>query len=131
MSVFIFCDGEASSKNPLHKVLTENGGHLLHKAIEEKETDKLHVKLCTAVDSCDAHAIHIRYHKRCWTNNVVNVLRTAKAGTESSSTVADEIAAKIEFLTMTERALIDGEVLTIPILRDAYESIMSANNVNN
>ena len=83
------------------------------------------------MDSCDAHAIDIKYHKRCWANNVVNVFRTAKAGTESSSTVADEIAAKIEFLTMTERALMDEKVLTIFILQDAYESIMSANNVNN
>ena len=42
----------------------------------KKEGDeKLHVKLSTAVDSRDAHAIDIKYHKNCWTKHVTNVLR--------------------------------------------------------
>ena len=115
----------------MHKVLTENAGHSLNEAIEKNGDEKLKVKLSTAVDAHDAHAIDIRYHKRCWASNVTHVLcHMEKCPEYSTVNTADEIAAKIEFLSMTEKALTDGEVLNIATLQEAYESVMSANNVN-
>ena len=40
-------------------------------------------------------------------------------------------AAKIEFLTMVERALENGEDLNTALLHKAYEDILSFNNVTN
>ena len=126
-----FCDGEASHLNPFHKVLTGNAGHSVYEAIDKKGDEKLKVKLSTAVDSHDAHAIDIRYHKRYWASNVTHVLRCmGKCPEYSTVNIADEIAAKIEFLSMSEKALTDGEVLNVATLQEAYESVRSANNVN-
>jgi len=60
------------------------------------------VKLSTSVDSKDAHAIDIKY-KNCWTKHVTNVLRKPSATTTIEQ--ASEVAAKIEFVSMTEMAL--------------------------
>ena len=126
-----FCDGEASYLNPWHKVLTGNAGHSLYEAIEKKGDEKVKVKLSTPVDSHDAHAIDIIYHKRCWASNVTHVLRRmGKCPEYSTVNIPDEIAAKIEFISMTEKALTDRDVLNVATLQEVYESVMSANNVN-
>lgn len=70
----------------------------MHKTNDQK----LIVKLNTAVSSCDAHAVDIKYHKRCWLKNVSNMLRKSS---EDLQFVEDtnKIAAKIEFVTMTKK----------------------------
>ena len=51
----------------------------------------------------DAHAIDIKYHKKCWGNSVSTVLhQPSTAATSSRTSIAAEITAKIEFLTTTE-----------------------------
>ena len=45
--------------------------------------------------------------------------------------MAGEIAAQIEFLTMTEMTLSSGKVATMSELQDAFESILESNNVEN
>ena len=60
-----FCEYKASHQNPLHKVATENAGRALKEAVEKSGNQKQQVKLFTAIDPQDAHAIDIRYHKRC------------------------------------------------------------------
>ena len=74
-SLCFFCQSEAAYRHPLHKVATENAGQALRDAVEKSGDDKLRVKLCSAIDPKDAHAIDIRYHKRCWTTHVHAVLR--------------------------------------------------------
>ena len=91
--------------------------------------DKLRVKLSTAVNVTDAHAIDIRYHKKCWANNVSSVLRKPLATSSSSSSFPGEIAAKIEFLTTAEIALKNGNVLNMSDLHAAYDSILKENGV--
>ena len=71
--------------------------------MKKERDEKIHVKLSTAVDSRDAHAIDIKYHKNCWTKHVTNVLH--KHSTTSNIEQACEGAAKIEFVTMAETAL--------------------------
>ena len=76
--VCFFCEqGEVYSK-PLHKLATENAGRALKEALEKSGNKKLHVKLCTAINPIDAHAIDIRYHKRCWATHVTHVQRRSE-----------------------------------------------------
>ena len=83
--------------------------------------EKLLLKLSTAVDSKDGHAIDIKYHKNCWAKYAANVLRKPSAPT--SNLHASEIAAKIEFLTMTDMVLKSGKIMNMLQLHAAYECI--------
>ncbi len=69
-----FCERGALYNNPLHNITTENAGRTLKRAVEKSSNEKLSVKLCTAISLEDAHAIDIKYHKRCWATNVTHVL---------------------------------------------------------
>ena len=95
--------------------------------MKKEGDDKLHVKLSTAVDSKDAHAIDIKYHKNCWTKHVTNVLR--KHSTTSNIEQASEVAAKTEFVTMAEMALKSGKIMNMSQLQAAYDIISQENNV--
>ncbi|KAK2563742.1 hypothetical protein P5673_012729, partial [Acropora cervicornis] len=130
--VCFFCDKAAGYREQLGTVSTKSAGKSLHDAIEITGNDKLWVKLSTAVDLKDAHAIDIKYHKKCWGNNVSTVLRRQSADTKpSEASIAAEIAAKIEFLTTTEIALKSGKVLIMSELQAAYDSILKENGVDN
>ena len=113
-----------------------SAGQSLHDAIEGN--DKFRVKLSTAVNVTDAHAIDIRYHKKCWANNVSSVLRQPLADSSSSSSSSlssfpapGEIAAKIELLTTAETALKNGNLLNMSDLHAAYDSILKENGIAN
>ena len=71
---------------------------LVSESIELSRNDKLRVKFSTAINATDARAIDIKYHKNCWTKNVSNVLRKPLVSRSSSSVLAGEAAAKIEFV---------------------------------
>lgn len=132
--VCFFCDKAAGYRENLRAVSTHSAGESLHDAIKISGNDNLRVKLSTAVDLKDAHAIDIKYHKKCWGNNVSTVLRqspTAGPSSSSGTSVAAEIAAKIEFLTTTEIALRNGNVLIMSELHAAYDSILNENGVDN
>lgn len=93
--------------------------------------EKLLVKLNTAIASNDAHSIDIKYHKNRWLNNVTNVLRKPPPAVEATSRLASELAAKIEFLALTDITLSGGQIVSISQLQAAYEGILDANNVAN
>ena len=103
-----FCENEASYNNPLHTVATENAGHSLKEAIKKSGDEKLQVKLCTAINPEDAHAIDIKYHKRCWAMHVTNVHRRSINLLTFQSSAADEVAAEVEFLSLVEETLLVG-----------------------
>lgn len=124
--VCFFCDKEAGYREALSSVSTLSAGKSLRKAIELSGDDKLRVKLSTAVDFEDAHAIDIKYHKKCWGSKVSTVLRKSSTTSEPSSTTT-EIAAKIEFLATTELALRNGNVLVMSDLEVRYQSILKEN----
>ena len=96
--------------------------------------DKLRVKLSSAIDPTDAHAIDIKYHGKCWANHVTTVLRqggksqACTASTDQAvSQKASKAAAQIAFLVMVENTLRNGTILTMLKLQEAYESILEAN----
>ena len=109
--VCFFCDAEGGYRQPPHTVSTLSAGSSLDAAVKKQGDEKLHVKLSTAVDSKDAHAIDIKYHENCWTKHVTNVLR--KHSTTSNIEQASEVAAKIEFVTMAEMALKSGKIMNM------------------
>ena len=75
------------------------------------------MKLKTAINPEDAHAIDIKYHKRCRRYNVFHANgRHRKASSENN--VADEVAAHIEFLRLVENTLLDGNVVSISVLHE-------------
>lgn len=125
--VCFFCDGVGGYRQPLHTVSTSTAGSSLDAAIKKEGDEKLHVKLSTSVDSKDAHAIDIKYHKNCWTKHVTNVLRKPSATSQIEQ--ASEVAAKIEFVTMTEMALKSGKVMNMSQLQAAFDTISQENNV--
>ena len=88
-----------------------SAGSSLDAAVKKEGDEKLHVKLSTAVDSRDAHAIDIKYHKNCWTKHVTNVLH--KHSTTSNIEQASEVAVKIEFVTMAEMELKSVKIMNI------------------
>jgi len=63
-NVCFFCNEAATERNKLHEVETFDAGSSLKQAIEKSDDKELKVKLCTAIDAVDAHAIDIEYHKR-------------------------------------------------------------------
>jgi len=128
--VCFFCDIGAGYRGTLNSVSTTSAGHSLRAAIELARNEKLLVKLSTAIDASDAHAIDIKYHLRCYANNVTNVLR--KTSNSSSSNVdSAEIAARIEFLDTTETSLRKGRLLNMAELEATYTIILQENNVAN
>ena len=103
-----------------------SAGSYLDAAVKKEGDEKLHVKLSTAVDRRDAHAIDIKYLKNCWTKHVTNVLH--KHSTTSNIEQASEVAVKIEFVTMAEMELKcqDNEYFA---LQAAYDTISQETNV--
>lgn len=124
-----FCEEKGNAKQPLHNVSTFSAGESLNEAINLSENDVLRVKLSTAVDATDAHAIDIKYHKNCWLRNVTNVIKKASFSENSSSDLVSEAAARIEFLAMTQTALREGEILTMSELQNMFEEVLRVNDV--
>lgn len=125
--VCFFCNDEARYQQPLHLVSTKSAGYSLEAAVKKLDDPKLLVKLSTAIDARDAHAIDIKYHKNCWTKHVVNILR--KSSTEDHEEETSLVASKIEFLAMTESVLNSGQVVDMGQLTNAFASICCENNV--
>lgn len=121
-----FCEEKAKYQNPLHLVSTSSAGSSLDNAVKQSKDPKLLVKLSTALDSTDAHAIDIKYHKSCWAKHVSGVLRKTIKDDEERS--RSETAAKLEFLNLTQAALDSGEILNMAQLEQAFDSISNENN---
>ena len=128
-NVCFFCEEIGNAKQPLHNVSTFSAGESLNEAINQSENDVLRVKLSTAVDATNAHAIDIKYHKNCWLRNVTNVIKKASFSDNSSSDLVSEAAARIEFLATTQTALREGEILTMSELQNTFEELLRANDV--
>ena len=127
--VCFFCDCKEGYRETLVNVRTFGAGEMLRKAISLSHNEKLTVKLNTVLAANDAHSIEIKYHKNCWSKNVSNVLRKPSSSGETNSISASKIAAKIEFLTMTEIALHNGKIATMSELQSAFQNILEENNV--
>ena len=111
-------------------VRTLSAGESLRKAASLPGNEKLLVKLNSAIAANDAHSIDIKYHKNCWMKGVSNALRKPALAPDAPVRMASKIAAKIEFLTVADITLGNGNIIPISQLQSAYEGILSANNVD-
>ena len=125
-----FCDSQGGYRETLFNVRTLSGGYSLRRAVAMAGNKRLQVKLNTAIAANNAHAIDVKYHRNCWLTNVTNVLRKPTSSVESTPSFVYEIAAKIEFLAMTELTLRNGEIIYISDLQSAYELVREENNVD-
>ena len=64
-------------------------------AVEISTSEKLKVKLYSAVDNRDTTTIDVTYHKDCWTNNVFHILRKEETLNLKRSEKVTEISVKI------------------------------------
>ena len=126
INLCFFCEEKAKYQNPLHLLSTSSAGNSLDNAVKQSKDPKLLVKLSTALNSTDAHAIDIKYHKSCWAKHVTGVLRKTIKDDEERS--RSETAAKLEFLNLTQAALDSGEILNMAQLEQAFDSISKENN---
>ena len=111
-----FCDGVGDKRNPLHKLATSHAGEALKNAIQHSKNDKLLVKLSTAIDQTDAHAIDVQYHNKCWTKNVTNTLRKPDMDIGNSMKAA-EVASEV--VSVVENTLLEGNILNMVELHEA------------
>ena len=108
---------------------TSSAGSSLDNAVKQSKDPKLLVKLSTALDSTDAHAIDTKYHKSCWARHVTWVLRKTIKDDEERS--ISETAAKLEFLNLTQAALDSGKILNMAQLEQVLDSISNENSPKN
>ncbi|EDO31470.1 predicted protein [Nematostella vectensis] len=102
----------------LHSVSTTEAGQAIGKATEISGDEKLMIKLSTAIDTSDAHAIDIKYHNKRYTMNVTNVLR--RRPNDKSSEVhkrALSLAQTTMSLTLTERQVRNTKSEVIHVAR--------------
>ena len=125
-----FCDKPPAYREVLFNVRTLSAGESLCKAASLPGNEKLLVKLNSAIAANDAHSIDIKYHKNCWLKGVSNALRKPALAPDAPVRMASEIAAKVEFLTVADITLGNGNIIPISQLQSAYKGILSANNVD-
>lgn len=95
-----FCQKE--TKYPLHEVSSFNAGQQLREAVQESNNQQWKVQLSAAISSDDARAIDVKYHLKCW---VQNVQRRKKRCDEAKELPMQEanvgiVASDIEFASL-------------------------------
>ena len=125
----VFCQKSGTMKYPLHKVATDKAGESLKEAVEKSENDNFRVRLSIAINPLDAHAIDVRYHMKCWSKHIENVLRRTDSD-EAHEIAEADYAAEIEFISLIETLLSDGSILKMNSLVKTYQNIRVANGVN-
>ena len=99
---------------------TTSAGQFIRDAVEISGNERLRIKLSTAIDTNDAHAIDIKYHSKCYVNNVTSVLRRSRSTSDRDNS---DMAAKIEFIDIIESTLMPVFHLRI-FLREANFSFV-------
>lgn len=130
--ICFFCDKSASRLSPLHKVSYDSAGKNLKSAVMASKNEKLIIKLNTAINTEDAHAIDIRYHLLCWTTNVKNMSRNScDSDAQVDERNTSNLAADIEFISLLEQELENGNIISMSLLETTYGYIREKNLVAN
>lgn len=126
--VCFFCEDGPAYRETLHSVSTSSAGQFIRAAVQITGNERLMTKLSTAINTDDAHAIDIKYHNKCYTTNVRNVLRRSQSSSDEDSA---EIAARLEFLDIIENTLREGKTLNMTELESVYMKVLQENDVAN
>lgn len=125
-----FCQ-KADKIHPLLKVSTDTVGQKLRKAVELSKNEVFRVRLSTAIDPKDAHAIDVRYHSNCFAKHVRNVLRRETGECSKLQSAESELAAEIEFIEEVKTGLQAGEIQIMNDLAVRFKYIRENNGVEN
>lgn len=104
--VWFFWRRRCRFRHTLHKVSTFSAGESLRAALGMPGNDKLSVRFSSQTFYASRH------------QQMILVVR-----------LTSEIAAKNEFLTMTEKTLKEGKIATMSELQASFEIVLGANNV--
>ena len=126
-----FCQKTGDKLHPLLKVSTDTVGQKLRKAVELSKNGVFRVRLSTAIDPEDAHAIDVRYHSNCFAKHVRNVLRRETGECSKLQSAESELAAEIEFIEEVKTGLQAGEIQIMNDLAVRFKTIRENNGVEN
>lgn len=110
-----------------------NAGKQLKEAVQKSNNPQWKVQLSAAINADDARAIDVKYHLKCW---VQNVQRNKNACDESQDLEKREhnvgvVASDIEFIGLVRSSLQAGEVINMLDLKSVYSTILGSNGVHN
>ena len=113
----------------LFTVRTENAGKALRKAVEISQDAVLMTRLNNAISPIDAHAIDVRYHKVCWTQNVFHVLRgDACYQAKSTQALPMQIPCLIELINLVDFQTQNKAYLPMDIIETTYISMLGGSD---
>lgn len=117
-----FCQTH-DEKQSVHAIQTENRGTQLCDFVKKCENDLYKVYLSTAIKPEDAISIGVKYHRTCWTKQIV---RGGENTPQHEATVKQdtEIAVNIEFLNLIRTLLEKGRILSLDDAQKAYMDIL-------
>ena len=124
-----FCQQAGNKVHSLLKVSTDKVGQKLRKAVELSKNEVFSVRLSTAIDLEDAHAIDVRYHSNCFAKHVRNVLTREPEECSKLEFAESELAAEIEFLEEVKIGLQAGEILNRNDLALQFKAIRENKSV--
>ena len=135
-----FCQDKGTRKFKLHKVTTFNAGSQLRESVEHSSNQTLLVRLNTVIDSNDAHAIDVLYHKVCWNTNVINPSRpkatkrklvTDEENNDNAIEVHVIMKGENVFVDQIKTLLKSGQVINMASVEELYENVMSSLGIIN
>ncbi len=86
--------------------------HLRMQSIHMSHNDHLKVRLNTAIAQNDSHSIDVKYHKKCWTENVLNAPKTVKEKVRPSEA---QLTATVELLHIIDIETSQKQKLSIEV----------------
>ena len=124
----LFCD-ESDNNNKLYSVVTDAAGKNLKEAVLLSNNDKWKVKLSTAINPEDAHAVDVKYHKPCWNKYVYRINPTSADTTSEMQCAIDDLAAEAEFIGAASMSLKGGSINSLSELEKMNNQIRKSNNL--
>ena len=125
-----FCDGKQTQQHKLHHVAYDTAGANLREAVELSGNNTWLVRLNECINPTDAHAIDVLYHAKCWANHVTNVIRKRKVQTQVEHSSTALVASDIEFISMVEEFLAEGNVTCMADLHNTYINVCYSNGID-
>ena len=122
-----FCDLPGNITNRLRHISYDSSGAALRSAVELSGNDVWRVRLSECITPHDGHAIDVLYHIRCWTANVIGVLRKTSSQPDAYTKSTSYVACDVEFVGLVDEFLSNGNVSTMAALHTTYLNVCTSN----
>ena len=123
-----FC--QLDKDEALFSVRTMNSGKAVRQAVEISQDPVLMTRLSNAISPYDAHAIDIKYHKLCWTQNVFHVLRDHTSDKAKSTTMdlPMQMSCLIELINLVDIQTQNKAYLPMDQIEATYISMLGGSD---